>query len=350
IKGYVSDHENRPISAVSIQELKTQTGTSTNRSGYFEIKVSDTDTAIIRLSHVSYQTCIDTVVIDNNISTLSIFLEEITSVLDNIEVLDKSNVQGINTALLNAQSFKDITVPFSDFSGVIKSLPGVVSNNELSSTYSVRGGSFNENMIYVNGIPVYRPFLISNGQQEGLSFINSDFVRSVSFSAGGWNASKADRLSSVLDVFYKNTDKLEINVDAGLLGGKLFLGGRNKSGKLQYMLGVRKKTSKYLFKGLEVKGEYFPNFIDLQGYVKLNLKNSSISFLTNFANNDYTVQPTSRQSDFGTLNNTYRIFIAFEGSENMEYKTLQNAVKWEWDLTKKWNLNLIASLVSSREY
>ena len=188
--------------------------------------------------------------------------------------------------------------------------------------YSVRGGNFDENLVYVNGIEVYRPFLIHSGQQEGLSFVNSDLVGSILFSAGGFSAKYGDKMSSVLDIKYKQPKKISSSVSMSLLGGSAHLEGISKNRRLSYLLGLRHKSNQYLLNSLDTEAEYRPRFSDLQTFINYKLNtNWDISFLSNTSSNQYQMIPQDRNTDFGTFNEALRLTIFFEGQELDKYQT-----------------------------
>ena len=228
---------------------------------------------------------------------------------------------------LDPKTAQSIPSPFNDFNRVLATLPGVVSNNELSSTYSVRGGNYDENLVYVNNIPIYRPFLIRAGQQEGLSFINPDLVSDVSFSSGGWQAKYGDKLSSSLNVKYKKPERRRASVRVGLLGGAAHVEGTAKN--LTFIAGVRHKSAQYLLSTLEVDGQYLPRFTDAQSYVTVDLdgdanrNKTELGILLAYANNRYLVRPEGRITNFGTLQQAFRLFVGYAGQEELTYQTGQ---------------------------
>lgn len=191
---------------------------------------------------------------------------------------------------------------------------GVSTHNELSSQYNVRGGSFDENSVYINGVEVYRPMLISSGQQEGLSVINSDMVESINFSAGGFDAKYGDKMSSVLDITYKKPKKFEASVSASLLGAGLYVGYAKKNFSMTH--GVRYKTNQYMLGSLETKGEYSPRFLDYQTYISWSPnKRWSLDFIGNISQNQYDFLPTNRQTNFGTMQDVKSFRVYFDGKE-----------------------------------
>lgn len=221
--------------------------------------------------------------------------------------------------------------------GFIKLLPGVVSNNELSSLYNVRGGNFDENLIYVNDIEIYRPQVIHSGQQEGLSFINPDLVKNLKFSAGGFDAQYGDKMSSVLDVTYRNPDSFHAVVNTGLMLNSVAVMGRTR--RLSVISGIRYYSNSLVTRSLDVQGAYRMNFGDLQTLISYNINSRwTAEFLGNVALNRYSLHPTSRTTQFGTVNQAYQLQVFMGGAENMQYDYGLGA------LTLKFNINPLKEL------
>jgi hypothetical protein len=255
--------------------------------------------------------------------------------------------------------------PFGDFNKVLATLPGVVSNSELSSTYSVRGGNYNENLVYVNDMEIYRPFLVSSGQQEGLSFVNPDMVKSVDFSTGGFQARYGDKLSSVLNVQYKTPKKFAGSFSLGVLTQTAHIEGADSSGRISFVTGFRRKDARYLFsgskfiKGFDVKGEYLPQFVDAQSFVTIDLtgkerrkkdpNRTTLGILNAFARNRYTVRPASRETQFGTIQRVLRLYTAYDGEESLNYDTWQTGIRLSHRWTPSFRSDFVPSFVSTRE-
>ena len=224
------------------------------------------------------------------------------------------------------------------------------SGGELSSGYSVRGGNFDENLVYVNDIEVYRPFLVRSGQQEGLSVINPDMVDRIDFSAGGFQAKYGDKLSSVLDIKYREPDSLRFTVHGSLLGSSLHLENRSKDKRFSYLVGARFRTNQYLLGSLDVQGDYKPLFFDIQTLLKYRLKsNLSLSYLSTLSQNRYLVSPQSQQTSFGNVNSAISLFIAFAGNELMQYTTWMNALNLEYKTKKDLILKFNSSSYTTTE-
>jgi hypothetical protein len=233
---------------------------------------------------------------------------------------------------------------------LIKTLPGVSSNNELSSQYTVRGGNFDENLVYVNDIEIYRPFLIRAGQQEGMSFINSDMVSTIEFSAGGFDAKYGDKMSSVLDIKYRKPSDFRGSASAGLLGATAHFEDVTLKGRLSHISGIRYKTNRYLLGSLDEKGEYDPQFLDFQTYITYQFSEKfNVSFLGNIAQNQYEFIPQTRRTTFGTWDTPLNTTIYFEGQEVDDFKTYLGALSANYHPNINLNLKFIASAYYATE-
>ena len=236
---------------------------------------------------------------------------------------------------LEPRTAKEIPSPFGDFSAVLKTLPGVASTNELTSTYSVRGGNYEENLIYVNGFEVYRPFLVTTAQQEGLSFVNPDLVNKIEFSTGGWQPKFGDKLSSVLNIEYKQPVKFGGSATASLVGGSAHVEAASPSQRVSYLAGVRYKNATYVFNSLQQQqGGYNPTFYDGQSLITLalgpqdNLERTTVGIFNTFAHNDFRFNPESGETTFNTgAAQATRLYIGYEGRERMQYDTYQGGIR-----------------------
>ncbi|WP_232341368.1 TonB-dependent receptor [Hymenobacter ginkgonis] len=260
---------------------------------------------------------------------------------------------------LDPRTAKVLPSPFGDFNAILKTLPGVVSNNELSSTYNVRGGNYDENLLYVNGFEVYRPFLVTQAQQEGLSFINPDLVQKVDFSTGGWQPKYGDKLSSVLDIQYKEPTQFAASATASLVGGAAHAEARSQDGRISYLAGVRYKNAQYVFNSLKQnQGNYNPTFYDGQAYVNIglgkrggDLQKTSLGLLGVVAHNDYRFVPVSGQVTFSTNTNQYsRVNIYYDGRERMQYDTYQGGLSLKHNFSPGLQVELLGSALITREF
>ncbi|MEM8895051.1 MAG: TonB-dependent receptor plug domain-containing protein [Bacteroidota bacterium] len=355
IAGTVRDSLDQGINDVTII-TQGRVGTISNVDGSFRLVGKKRRVTSITLRHINYEP--QTIPIEpasNDSIFIAVQLKAKVTVLEGVEVsetIENTEVQA-GAISLNSKNVDNVPSPFQDISRVLATLPGVTANNELSSTYNVRGGNYEENLIYVNDIPIYRPFLIRAGQQEGLGFVNTDMVSNVDFHAGGWQPKYGDKLSSSLNVTYKRPTQKRGGLDIGLLGGSAFYEGITSNDRVSYIVGVRHKDSRYLLNSLEVDGEYFPTFTDVQGFTTIDLskdkdKSSQLTVLMSYARNRYETLPESRQTDFGTLSANFRLFVAFEGIEQMRYDTYQTGLKWSKRFSN-WVTDLIVSGVRTQE-
>ena len=323
LKGQVMDSLRRPIVDAWVVALPDSIATTTNAQGEFQLTLRQSSSTEVVASHLQYVT---KSVRWSGENPLVIVLSESERVLEEVEVNEKNALENPSIGVIDLKAESIYTMPSAtgDFSQVLATLPGVVTNSELATVYSVRGGNYDENLVYVNGMKIYRPFLVSAGRQEGLSFINPDLVGGVQFSAGGWQAKYGDKLSSVLRVNYRKPTANRATINLSLLGGSLYYGGINKAQDFAYAIGVRHQNSRYLLNTLEVKGQYFPRFTDLQAYLYKSLsKNTTAELLFSSAYNDYLTLPTSQETVFGTIQQVFRMNVAFEGREQLSYQTHQ---------------------------
>jgi hypothetical protein len=269
--------------------------------------------------------------------------------LTEIEVIEnKSRKEEI--VRLDPYIFNQLPSPTGNIEDIIKTQMGVSSNNELSSGYSVRGGNFDENLVYVNDIEVYRPFLVRSGQQEGLSFANPNMVQSINFSAGGFEARYGDKLSSVLDITYRKPLKFAGNASASFLGGNVQVEGVNNNRLIAWSIGARYRTNSYLLKGLDTKGEYRPSALDVQTFLTFDVNPKlKIEFLGNITSNRYLVIPTNRQTNFGTVNNALRFTVYFDGQEVMNYMTFMSGLSATYRPNSRTKLKFISSAYHAKE-
>lgn len=289
---------------------------------------------------------------------LEIFLEEETKLLEDVEIKgDRSEAEKeqVSVIAIDPKLPKILPSVSQDFNKIIATLPGVIAQNELSSEYAVRGGNFDENLVYVNDILVYRPFLTRSGQQEGLSFVNSDLTSSAEFSAGGWQPRYGDKLSSVLNVTYKEPEAFGGSISVGLLGGSFHLEGSSPNKRLSHITGIRHKRTEFLLNTLETEGEYLPRFTDLQSYISYDLSKvqgegkTKLGILNAYSRNRYNVIPAARESTFGTVQEVIRLFVAFDGQEEMEYDTYQGGLSLKHKFSEKFKSSITQSLTITRE-
>lgn len=337
------------IELFNISISGTSRGTTTDDKGNYKLEIPADSTVTIVFSHIEYKTITKTIHAQPGEDLkLHIKAERNINTLQAVEV---RNEESRHTSImrLNPKVIESLPNSSGGIEALIKTLPGVVSNNELSSQYSVRGGNFDENLIYVNDVEIYKPQLIRSGEQEGLSFVNPDMIESVSFSAGGFEAKYGDKMSSVLDIRYKRPKQLGATVSASLLGASAHVEGTSSSRRFTHSTGVRYKTSKYLLNSLDTKGEYFPSYFDFQTFLSYDItENHQIGFLGNISRNQYQLVPQSRKTSFGTVSQALGLNIYFEGQEVDLYNTLLGAFTYEYHKDKT-KLKLLASTYYTQE-
>lgn len=349
IRGVILDENNKPIENVNI---KTQTnGTQTNANGFFVLDIPANLDVIIEFTHISHKKVVSTFNLKNGEElefnpVMSTSIEQIATVI--ITNNRRKEVEGIIT--LKPETIRKIPGANAGVENLLLTLPGVSNNNELSTQYSVRGGNYDENLVYVNGIEVYRPFLVRSGQQEGLSFVNTDLVQNVDFSAGGFQAKYGDKLSSVLDITYKNPYNFEINADLSLLGGSLSIENISKDSKFSSIVGLRYRDNSLLVNAKETETNFRPSFADAQGYFTYKFNNKfHLSFLGNASLNKYNYEPLTRQTNFGTLADPIALLVFYQGQEKDKYQTLFGAFKGSYFANDNVTLHLVASTYHTTE-
>ncbi|WP_282038367.1 TonB-dependent receptor [Saccharicrinis aurantiacus] len=322
ITGIVQSEQGEVLDLVNISVQGKPGGTISKSDGTFAIFTKAVPPYTLVFSSIGYQTAYITFSAESQKSDLLIKLRQ------KDETIEEVNVQAKRK---NEQNFEKIDAKLSaqlpDATGgsieaLVKTQMGVSNNNELSSQYRVRGGNFDENLVYVNDIEVYRPFLIRSGQQEGLSFVNPEMVSDIRFSAGGFDARYGDKMSSVLDITYKRPTEFGGSASASLLGANAHIEGASKDDKFTHISGVRYKTNSYLLGSLDVSGDYNPTFLDLQTYLTYQFNDKwGVSFLGNVSQNTYNFKPVDRETTFGTLSEVKTLRIYFEGEEKDDFLT-----------------------------
>ena len=342
VSGVITTSESFFLQGVNVSVLNESKGTISDGNGSYSIDVSANRNQELIFSFIGYKTQkIKLPMLKKGQNyELNIVMKNLGVSIDNVEIEDKKN-RGNTFEKVDAKHVVSLPSTSGGVEGLIKTLPGVNSSTELSSQYTVRGGNFDENLVYVNGIEIYRPFLIRSGQQEGLSFVNSDLVSSIQFSAGGYAARYGDKMSSVLDITYKKPKEFAASTTMSLLGANLHLEGANKSKKLSYLLGVRHKSNAYLLNSLETEGEYKPSFSDVQAFLSYQIsKRLSLNTLLNYSRNKYQHKPANKTTRFGTISVPLELRIYFEGQEIDSYETFLNA----YNLSFQANENLKTDL------
>lgn len=325
ISGKVIDNEDNPVEFATVRVAGSAIGTNTNLKGDYSLQVAAKDTIEMVYSCVGFKTVHHKLINPKGDLTLNVRLYPMDVDLKEFEVIGfRNNINGMQS--FDTESFKlSPDVSGGSVEALITTMPGVNSNNEMSSQYSVRGGSFDENSVYINGMEVYRPQLIRSGQQEGLSIINPDLVGNLKFSSGGFPARYADRMSSALDITYREPEALEASVDASLMGGSVSFG--QNSNKFSQIHGLRFKKNNSLLATQDTKGEYDPTYFDYQ--TNMTVKPSdrwSVNFLGNISLNHFNFTPHDRETTFGTSSDVKSFKVYFDGSEKDKFETYLGAL------------------------
>lgn len=348
--GTVSDEKGNAVEYANVAVIGYAGGVATDNRGRYELTVPAATELTMVVSFIGYEKQMFRVFLQpGQRELLDVVLKISAEQLPDIEVVDKQ-IRHTNLQRLDPKIANEIPTLAGGVEDIIKTMPGVSSRNELSSQYSVRGGNFDENLVYVNGIEIYRPFLIRSGQQEGLSFINSALVGSILFSAGGFESKYGDKMSSVLDIQYKKPTKLAGSFQASLLGAEAHVEGISRNRKFTYLTGARYKSNSYVLKGLETEGDYKPNFADVQALFSYRINPKlELSLLGNYARNSYNVKPSSRQTEFGTVQEAYRLTIFFEGQELDRFENYMGALSLDYYPVENLKLQFIGSAFQTRE-
>jgi len=349
IKGVILDKNNQPVANANVSCQNN--GVQSNVNGFYILTVPANQKVVVVFSHVSLKKATVAVTLKSDEDyefnlVMNDKDEQMGEVI--VTVNNKKRVQGITT--IEPATIRKIPGANAGVENILKSMPGVNSNNELSTQYAVRGGNYDENLVYVNEIEVYRPFLIRSGQQEGLSFTNTDLVQNIDFSAGGFQAKYGDKLSSVLDITYRTPTQFGAVAEASFLGASVAVDAVSKNGKWSEVSGIRYRNNSLLVNSQETQSNYTPTFADFQ--TNVNFKPSDkleFSFLGNISSNDYKYQPLTRQTNFGTIDDPMALLIYYEGQEKDKYTTVFGAVKTTYTPSKKSTYKLIASAYHTQE-
>lgn len=347
LQGKVTDSNMSPVELATVSVVEQGKMTMTNLKGEFSMQLRSADSVVVRFSMVGYKTKTRVLRRPRGKQTLLIQLFD-DNQLAGITVTEKRRQTGSTQQIETKDMKNSPSVTGNAVEELIQSQAGVSTHSELSSQYNVRGGSFDENSVYINNVEIYRPFLVRSGQQEGLSIINPNMVESIGFSTGGFEARYGDKMSSVLDIKYKKPKKFEANVAANLLGASAYVGFSTK--KFSWSNGIRYKTNKYLLGSLETKGEYDPNFLDYQTYLTYEpSKNWSIEVIGDISENHYNFYPEDRETKFGTLENVKSFKVYFDGQEKDVFRTYFGSLSISRKFGEKTKLSLIASAFHTNE-
>lgn len=347
LTGRVVDEEQNPIELATVSCLEQGKVAMTNLKGEFSITLASADSVVVKFSMIGYNARKRLFRNPRGKQRIEIVLPSMAA-LGEIVVTEKRR-QTTGTERLDIKDMKGLaTASGNAVEALIQQQAGVSTHNELSSQYNVRGGSFDENSVYINNVEVYRPLLIRSGQQEGLSVINPDMVKSIGFSTGGFEAKYGDKMSSALDITYKQPKKFEANISASLLGASAYVGVGTKKFSMSH--GIRYKTNRYLLGSLETNGEYKPNFLDYQTYICFRPNQRwSIDFIGNISDNHYNFVPTDRETSFGTMEDVKSFRVYFDGQEKDVFRTLFGALTISRQFGANTKLSLIASAFRTKE-
>lgn len=349
VYGQIRDEMHQPVSYVNITESDSRQGTTSDKSGRYSLRIPYREKISLRFSYLGYRAVDSTVFMNGRTELeLNLIMQPAINQLPTVSIQDKLERKNSITRL-DPKLIKQLPGA-SGFEEILQTLPGVSSSSELSSRYNVRGGNFDENLVYVNDILIYRPFLVSSGKQEGLSFLNTDMVSSVIFSAGGFDAIYGDKMSSVLDIRYKKPSEFGASFSAGLLGGSLHLEGCSDNYRFRHITGIRYKSNKYLLTSTDTRGRYEPNFSDIQTYMTYDISDEfELGFLGQFSRNTFNFIPVERETTLGNLNESYNLTVYFEGQEQDRYTTATTAFSGTYSPSQDLVMKFIASGFTTSE-
>ncbi len=349
ISGNVKDNEDKPVEFATVRIAGTAIGTNTDLKGNYSLSVAQKDTIEVVFSCIGFKTVNHKLIKPKGDLTLNVRLYPEDVELQDVEIIGfRNNINGMQT--FDAESFKlSPDVSGGSVEALISTMPGVNSNNEMSSQYSVRGGSFDENSVYINGVEIYRPQLVRSGQQEGLSIINPDMVGNIKFSSGGFPARYADKMSSALDITYRDPEPFEGNVSLSLMGGSLTIGQASK--KFSQLHGVRLKKNNSLLASQETKGEYDPLYFDYQTNMTFKPNDRwSLNLLGNISLNHFNFKPADRETSFGTAQDVKSFKVYFDGEEKDKFETFLGSLTVNYRLNRATAFQLGLSAFQSNEY
>ena len=348
LKGKVSDEHQDPIPLCQVRIEGQPFGTTASLEGQYNLTFQTADSVVVVYSMMGYETRRRVLKKPRGNLTLNIVMRESGQELSEVTVAETRRQMGSMQELNKSDLKRMPSTSGNAVEELVATQAGVSTHNELSSQYNVRGGSFDENCVYINGVEIYRPMLISSGQQEGLSVINGDMVEKINFSTGGFEAKYGDRMSSVLDITYAHPERLEASVAASLLGANVYVGYGNK--KFSISNGLRYKTNQYLLGSLETKGEYKPNFLDYQAYLRWAPSNAwTFDAIVYINRNNYNFKPTDRETKFGTLEDVKSFKVYFDGKEEDQFQTIFGTIRAARKFGKAGTLTLTTSAFSNRE-
>ncbi|CAM1367216.1 T9SS-associated PG534-like TonB-dependent transporter [Tenacibaculum sediminilitoris] len=348
VKGIITNKFNMPIEGIAISYLSE--GTITDARGAYQFTIPIRKTVTVTFTHVSYKTLVKKFTsrgkTNFNFSpTLQIKSEELEEVIVKNQQKEAQGITKIKT-----KKVKNILGANAGVENILMTLPGVSNNNELSTQYNVRGGNFDENLVYVNGIEVYRPFLIRSGQQEGLSFTNPHMIQNINFSAGGFQSKYGDKLSSVLDITYRKPTDFGIQIDLSLLGGSFTIEDTFANNKLSAIVGIRYRDNSLLVNSKQTEVNFRPRFTDVQSFLSYEANDKlTLSFLGNFSLNNYNYKPITRKTRFGTLTNPLELIVFYQGQEQDRFQTLFGAFSVDYQVNNDLKITGTVSSFNTQE-
>lgn len=342
IHGKILDEENQPLEFVTVHIANTAVGTTSDLNGNYELSTSGQDTITIVYSCIGYKEEKRQLIKPEGDITLNLRMNINSQVLEEVNVTEFRK-QTNTMQRIDANAFKlSPDVSGGSIEAMLTTMAGVNSSNEMSSQYSVRGGTYDENSVYINGIEIYRPQLVSSGQQEGLSIINPDLVGEVNFSTGGFSAEYGDKMSSALDITYREPQAFEGAVSLSFMGGSIAIG--QSSRRFSQIHGFRYKSNSSLLSSMETKGEYDPNYFDYQTNMSYKFTDKlKVSFLGNIAINNYKFKPVNRTTNFGTSTDAKQFKVYFDGQEKDKFETYFGALSLNYKILKSTDITFIAS-------
>ena len=348
LTGKVIDENNDPVEFASVSCAKQGKMTMTALNGTYSLQLQSADSVEIRFSMIGYKTKVRVLRRPRGKQTMQVVLHSSDNALSEVTITGKRIETG-QTQELSKEHIKNMpSTTGNAVEEMIQSQAGVSTHSELSSQYNVRGGSFDENSVYINNVEIFRPFLVRSGQQEGISVINPDMVEKIGFSTGGYEARYGDKMSSALNIEYRRPKRFEASATASMLGASAFVGMSNK--KFSWSNGLRYKTTKYLLGSMDTKGEYQPTFIDYQTYLTYSPNKSwDIKFLGNISDNHYNFTPEDRETNFGTMENVKAFKVYFDGHEKDVFRTFFGSLGVTRKFGENTSLSLIASAFNTRE-
>lgn len=355
LQGRVTDKDGNPVELASVSVVSQGKMTMTNMQGRYHMTLNSGDSVKVKFSMVGYKSKERVLIHPRGTQTLQVQLYDDNTLDEVVVTADEARQQGMNQRLDTKNLKSAPSVGGNAVEELIQSQAGVSTHSELSSQYNVRGGAFDENSVYINGVEIFRPFLVRSGQQEGLSIINPDMVKEIQFSTGGFDAKYGDKMSSALDITYKTLapkagkkSYVEGAAQASLLGAGFYLGLATK--KLSWLNSLRYKTNKYLLGSLETNGEYDPNFLDYQTYLNYRPnKKWTVDFIGNLSDNHYNFKPKDRETKFGTMENVKSFRVYFDGQEKDRFLTYFGALGLTRHLNSKTDVSLTASAYRTHE-